>query len=97
MKIPNRGGLKIKIYHSPNHSFIDFKDFAKLKRKCTVKQNSFLVIDTSLASDNLLCFHWNLMEEAHSVIITFDEKLKRKKNSITFIERQQIHMHYHQV
>ena len=46
-------------YHS---SDIDLKDFMNLYKKCTAKPYSFLVIDTTLASDNLLHFRKNLSE-----------------------------------
>ena len=46
-----------------NHSLdIDFQDFLNLYRKCTEKTYSFLVIDTTLASDNPLRFRKNLLE-----------------------------------
>ena len=38
-----------------NHSSdIDFKDFINLYKKCTAKPYSFLVIDATLTSDNVL-------------------------------------------
>ena len=38
-----------------NHSSdIDFQNFMNLYKKCTAKPYSFLVIDATLASDNLL-------------------------------------------
>ena len=40
-----------------NHlSDIDFRDFMVLYKKCTKKEYSFLVIETTLASDNSLRF-----------------------------------------
>ena len=50
MKIPNqREPQQI----TPNHSSdTDFKDFKNLYKKCTTKTYSFLVIDTSLTSNN---------------------------------------------
>ena len=46
-----------------NHSSdIDFQDFMNLFKKCTVKQYSFLVIDTTLASDNSSRFRKNVLE-----------------------------------
>ena len=60
MKIPNKRELQqIAFNHS---SDIDFKDFMNLYKKCTAKPYSFLVIDSSLASDNLLRFRKNLVE-----------------------------------
>ena len=52
MKIPNRQELQqITFNHS---SDIDFKDFMNLYKTCTAKPYSFLVIDATRASDNLL-------------------------------------------
>ena len=46
-----------------NHSSdIGFQDFMNLYKKCTEKPYSFLVIDTTLASDNSLHFRKNLLE-----------------------------------
>ena len=43
-------------------SDIDFKDLMNLYKKCTAKPYSFLVIDATLASDNLLRSKKNLLE-----------------------------------
>ena len=52
IKIPNNRELQqIAFNHS---SYIDFKDFMNLYKKRTEKPYSFLVIDATLASDNLL-------------------------------------------
>ena len=60
MKIPNERELQQIVY---NHSSdIDFKDFMDHCKKCTAKPYSFLVIDATLASDNLLHFRKNLLE-----------------------------------
>ena len=40
----------------------DYKDFLKIYKKCTSKQYSFLTIDTTLPSDDLLRFRKNLLE-----------------------------------
>ena len=59
MKIPNKRDLQqIAFSHS---SDIDFQDFMNLYKKCTGKSYSFLVIDTTLASDNLLRFRKNFL------------------------------------
>ena len=50
---------KIAQIHS---SDITTKDFINIYRKCTGKPYSFLVIDTTLASDNLLRFRKNLFK-----------------------------------
>ena len=58
MKIPNKRELQqIAINHS---SDINTKDFANIYRKCTAEPYSFLVNDTTLASDNPLRFRKNL-------------------------------------
>ena len=60
MKIPNKRDLQqIAFNHS---SDIDFQDFMNLYKKCTAKPYSFLVIDTTLASDNSSRFRKNLLE-----------------------------------
>ena len=59
MKIPNKRELQqIALNHS---SDIDFKDFMKIYKKCTAKPYSFLVNDTTLASDDSLRFRKNLL------------------------------------
>ena len=58
MKIPNKRELmQIAINHS---SDINTKDFIEIYRKCTDKLYSFLVIDTTLSSNDLLRFRKNL-------------------------------------
>ena len=59
LKIPNKRELQqIALNHS---SDIDFKDFMKIYKKCTAKQYSFLVNDTTLPSDDPLRFRKNLL------------------------------------
>ena len=58
MKIPNKRELqRIAQNHSSN---ISNKDFIKTHKKCSAKPYSFLVDDTTLASDNPLSFRKNL-------------------------------------
>ena len=60
MKIPNKRELQqIALNHL---SDIDFQDFINIYKKCTAKPCSFLVIDTTLASDNPSRFRKNLSE-----------------------------------
>ena len=60
MKIPNKRELQqIAFSHS---SDIDFQDFMNLYKKSNVETYSFLVIDTTLPSDNSSCFRKNLLE-----------------------------------
>ena len=59
MKIPNKRELQqIDLNHS---SDIDFKDF-RIYKICTAEPYSFLVNDTTLASDDPLRFRKNLLE-----------------------------------
>ena len=58
MKIPNKRELQ---QTASNHSSdIDPQDFMNHYEKCTAKPYTFLVIDTTLASDNSLHFRKNL-------------------------------------
>ena len=58
IKIPNKRELmQIAMNHS---SDINTKDFIEIYRKCTDKPYSFLVVDTTLPSNNLLRFRKNL-------------------------------------
>ena len=58
MKIPNKRELmQIAINHT---SDINTKDFIEIYRKCTDKPYSFLVINTTLPSNNSLRFRENL-------------------------------------
>ena len=60
MKIPYKRELQqIAINHS---SDINTKDFINIYKKCTDKPYSFLVNDTTLASDNPLRFRKNLYD-----------------------------------
>ena len=59
MKIPYKTELQQMAFHP---SEIGFQDFMNLYKKCTAKPYSFLVIDTTLASDNSLRFRKNLLE-----------------------------------
>ena len=50
---------QIAFNHSSN---IDHKDFINLYKKCTAKRYSFLVIYTTLDSNNTLHFGKNILE-----------------------------------
>ena len=56
-----------------------------LYKKCTAKPYSFLVIDGTLASDNLSLFSENLLERIKKLImiIQFMIRLKMKKQNIS--------------
>ena len=59
MKMPNKRELQqIALNHS---SDINFKDFMNIYKKYTKESYSFLVIDTTLPSDNPLRFRKNLL------------------------------------
>ena len=61
VKIPNKRDLQ---QTALNHSSdIDFKDFIKVYKKCTVEPYSILVNDTTLSSDDPLRFRKNLLEK----------------------------------
>ena len=60
MKIPDKTELQQTAF---NHSSdIDFQDFINLYKKCTAKPYSFLVIDTTLASDNSSSFRKKVLK-----------------------------------
>ena len=52
MKIPNKRELQQTAFSYSSDN--DFQDFKNLYKKCTEKPYSFLVIDTTLASNNSL-------------------------------------------
>ena len=53
-------------------SYIDFKGFTKIYKKCTADKYSFLVNDTTLPSDSPLRFRKNILE-------SFDDKITDEK------------------
>ena len=60
MKIPNKRKLEqIALNHS---SDINSKDFVRIYKKCTAEPYSFLVVDTTLPSNNPLRFRKNLLK-----------------------------------
>ena len=60
MKIPNKRELQqTALNHS---SYIDFKDFIKIYKKCTAEPYSFLDNDAILPSDNPLRFRKNILK-----------------------------------
>ena len=77
MKIPDKREIQqIAFNHS---SDIDFKDFMNLYKKYTEKPLSFLVIDATLASDNLSRFRKNLSERIKKLIMKTDDKIRDEK------------------
>ena len=57
MKIKKK--LELKQIAFNYSSDIDFQEFMNLHKKCIEKPYSFLIIDSTLASDNLLHFRKN--------------------------------------
>ena len=63
-----------------NHSSdIDFRNFTSLYKKCIKKPFSFLVIDATLASDDLPCFRKNFLETTWKLTMTIDDKNRDEK------------------
>ena len=50
-----------------------------LFKKCTAKPYSFLIIDTTLASDNSSRFRTNSLERIQQLIMAIDDKIKDEK------------------
>ena len=78
MKIPNKQELQqIAFNHS---SDIDFRDFINIYKKCTAKPYSFLVIDSTLASDNLFYVSEIIFQKEYKKrIVTIDDKIRDEK------------------
>ena len=77
MKIPNKTELQqIVLNHS---SYIDFKEFIKIYKKCTAELCSFLVNDTTLPSDNPLRFSKNLLKQIYNKIMRIDDQIIDEK------------------
>ena len=66
-------------------------------KKCTVKPYSFLVIDTTLASNNSSRFRKNLLEWTQKIIMKIDDRIWEEKYNTTLREQQQNCQHYDQV
>ena len=60
MKIPSKRKLKQTAFNYS--SDIHFQNFIYLYKKCTAKPYSFVIIDTTLLSNNPLGFRMNLVE-----------------------------------
>ena len=77
MKPPNKRELEhIGFNHS---SDIDFEHFMNLYKKCTARPYAFLVIDTTPASDNFLCFLEKIFSKNMTIwqlIMTIDGKIR---------------------
>ena len=78
MKIPNRKELQNNQFnHLPD---IDFKEFINLYKIYTGEKYIFLVIDATLASDNLLRFRKNHLDKIENWSCQFMIRLETKKN-----------------
>ena len=65
---------------SPNiDSGIDFKDFIKIYKRCSIEKYYFLVNDITLPSDNLLTFRKNLLKKRYNKIATIDDQIRDEK------------------
>ena len=74
MKNQNKRELQqVAFNHSSDN---DFQDFINLYKKYTAKPYSFLVIDTTLSSDNSSRFRKNLLEIIEKLINTTDVKIR---------------------
>ena len=74
MKNQNKRELQqVAFNHSSDN---DFQDFINLYKKYTAKPYSFLVIDTTLSSDNSSRFGKNLLEIIEKLINTIDVKIR---------------------
>ena len=74
MKVPNKQETQ---QISFNHSLdINFKDFMNLYKRCSTKPYSFLVIDATLASDNLSRFRRNSLERIQILIMKINDNIR---------------------
>ena len=74
MKNQNKRELQqVAFNHSSDN---DFQDFINLYKKYTAKPYSFLVIDTTLSSDNSSRFRKILLEIIEKLINTTDVKIR---------------------
>ena len=74
MKVPNKQETQ---QISFNHSLdINFIDFMNLYKRCSTKPYSFLVIDATLASDNLSRFRRNSLERIQILIMKINDNIR---------------------
>ena len=74
MKSPNKREPEQIVFNLS--SDIDIQDLISLYKKCTAKPYSFLVTNTTLASDNSSRFEKNLLESIWKLIIKIDDKIR---------------------
>ena len=77
MEIPNKQELQQIAFN--RSSDIGFETFMNLYKKWSAKPYWFLVIDTTLASDNPSRFRKNLLERILKLIMTIDDKIRDEK------------------
>ena len=77
MKVPIKWELQQIVFN--RSCDIDFQDFMNLYKKRTAKAYSFLVIDTTLSSNNTFRTENNLLERIWKLIIATDDKIRREK------------------
>ena len=76
-KVPNKQELQLIGFN--NLSDTVYEDFMNLYKKLSVKPYSFLLTDTTLASDNPLCFKKNLLERIYKLIMKTNDKSRGEK------------------
>ena len=74
MKSPNKREPEQIVFNLS--SDIDIQDLISLYKKCTAKPYSFVVTNTTLASDNSSRFEKNLLESIWKLIIKIDDKIR---------------------
>ena len=80
MKIPNKQQLyQLYLIICQIDLSDNFKDAMNPYKKSTEEPYSFLVIDTTLASDNPLRFRKNLLEKIKNLIMTIGDKIRDEK------------------
>ena len=77
MEIPNKQELQQTAFN--RSSDIGFENFMNLYKKWSAKPYWFLVIDTTLASDNPSRFRKDLLERILKLIMTIDDKIRDEK------------------
>ena len=83
MKIQKKRDLQqISFNHSAD---IEFEDFINLTKNVTQRKTIFLfMIDTTLASNNPVCFRKNILERILKLIMIIDDKIINKKTTIQY-------------
>ena len=95
IRIPNKRELQqIVINHS---SDIDFEKFMETYKKYYAEKYSFLVNDTTLPSDNPLCFRKNILEWIYNKIMTTDDQIMDEKLQYNINREVAKYQLYHQV